>query len=173
MNLINTKTVLYAYNNVGAVMEQIDDFVERKAFSSMTDYSPCIEQCEKILNYTAQKIALIELKNFADKVILKLNDYERDCLDYKYFKKKPKEHYIGFDYESRTYFRRQVKLVQKIAKAFERVGLNDDWFEKNCLTNNFFRELKRRVIKQEILSNKNKKVNKDKKPERLALKIPA
>ena len=33
----------------------------------------------------------------------------------------------------------------------------DTWFEKNCLNNNFFKELKRRVIKHELLSNKNKK----------------
>lgn len=173
MNLVNTKTVLYAYSNIESVMEQIDDFVERKALSSMTDYSPCIEQCEKMINYTAQKIALIELKNFADNVILKLNEYEKDCLDYKYFKKHPKEYYIGFDYQSRTYFRRQVKLIQKIAKAFDKVGLTDKWFEKNCLNNNFFKELKKRVIKHEMLFNKNIKKQKSEERVNQAFKISA
>ncbi|MBO7149708.1 MAG: hypothetical protein J6V71_02325, partial [Clostridia bacterium] len=93
MNIYYTKTVLYAYANIDAVKEQIDDFVERKALSSMSDYTPCIEQCESILNYTAQKIALIELKEFVEKALSKLSPYELDCLDYKYFKKKPKEYY--------------------------------------------------------------------------------
>ena len=61
-----TRTILYAYANIDAVKNQIDDFVERKALMSMSDFSPCIEQCEKMLEYTAQKVALIELKEFVD-----------------------------------------------------------------------------------------------------------
>ena len=156
MNIYYTKTVLYAYANIEEVKEQIDDFVERKALSSMSDYTPCIEQCERIINYTAQKIALIELKEFTEKVLKKLSSYELDCLDYKYFKQKPKEYYIDFDCESRGYFRRQVSLVKKISDAFENVGLTDEWFKKNLLTTNFFKELLKRVELQEKQNYKNK-----------------
>ncbi len=156
MNIYYTKTVLYAYANIEEVKEQIDDFVERKALSSMSDYSPCIEQCERIINYTAQKIALIELKEFTEKVIKKLSNYELDCLDYKYFKQKPKEYYTDFDCESRGYFRRQVSLVKRISDAFENVGLTDEWFKKNLLTTNFFKELLKRVELQEKQNYKNK-----------------
>ena len=156
MNIYYTKTVLYAYANIEEVKEQIDDFVERKALSSMSDYTPCIEQCERIINYTAQKIALIELKEFTEKVLKKLSSYELDCLDYKYFKQKPKEYYIDFDCESRGYFRRQVSLVKKISDAFENVGLTDEWFKKNLLTTNFFKELLKRVELHEKQNYKNK-----------------
>ena len=69
-----TRTILYAYANIDAVKEQIDDFVESKALSSMRDFSPCVEQCEKILDYTAQKVALIELKEFTEKALEKVAD---------------------------------------------------------------------------------------------------
>ena len=152
-----TRTILYAYANIDAVKEQIDDFVERKALSSMRDFSPCVEQCEKMLEYTAQKVALIELKEFTEKALKKLSPYEMDCLEYKYFKRKPKEYFIGFDYESRAYFRKQVSLVKRISEYFDSVGLTDKWFEKNCLNTNFFKELLRRVESYESQCNKNKK----------------
>ena len=161
-----TRTILYAYANIDAVKEQIDDFVESKALSSMRDFSPCIEQCEKILDYTAQKVALIELKEFTEKALKKLSSYEMDCLEYKYFKRKPKEYFIGFDYESRSYFRKQVSLIKRLSEYFDGVGLTDNWFEKNCLNTNFFKELLKRVEQYEKESNKNKK--KTKKPQEKA-----
>ena len=156
MKLNYTKTVLYAYANIETVKEQIDDFVERKALSSISDYSPCIEQCEKMLNFTAQKIALIELKEMTEKALNKLSNFELDCLDYKYFKQKPKEYFIGFDWASRNYFRRQVLIAKKLSALFDKVGLTDEWFEKNCLNTNFFIELLKRVEIYEKQSNKNK-----------------
>ncbi|MBE7081994.1 MAG: hypothetical protein E7372_05505 [Clostridiales bacterium] len=161
-----TRTILYAYANIDAVKEQIDDFVESKAISSMRDFSPCVEQCEKILDYTAQKVALIELKEFTEKALEKLSPYEMDCLEYKYFKRKPKEYFIGFDYESRSYFRKQVSLIKRLSEYFDGVGLTDNWFEKNCLNTNFFKELLKRVEQYEKESNKNKK--KVKKPQEKA-----
>ena len=110
-----------------------------------------------MLEYTAQKVALIELKEFVDRALKKLSDYEIDCLEYKYFKKKPKEYFIGFDYESRGYFRKQVSLIKKLSEYFEGIGLTDAWFEKNCLSTNFFKELLRRVETYEKQNNKNKK----------------
>ncbi len=155
-----TRTILYAYANIEAVKEQIDDFVERKALSSMKDFSPAIEQCEKMLEYTAQKVALIELKELTEKALKKLSSYEMDCLEYKYFRRKPKEYFIGFDYESRSYFRKQVRLIKKLSEQFDEVGLSDKWFEKNCLNTNFFKELLKRVEMHETQCNKNKKKEK-------------
>ena len=156
MNYNYTKTALYAYPNIEAVMDQIDDFVERKALSSMSDFSPCLEQCEKILDYTAQKDALINLKLMIKSVLLKLSPLELDLLDYKYFKQKDKEYYVDFDSSSRKYFRRQVSLIKKVAFLFEKEGLTDEWFNQNCLTSNFFKELLKRVQIQELQSKKNK-----------------
>ena len=163
MNLYYAKTVLYAYPNIEAVMEQIDELVERRALLSMNDFTPCIDQCEKILDFTAQKDTLINLKLMVEKVMEKLTENQIDCLEYKYFKRKSKEYFKDFDFTSRCYFRRQITLINKLKIAFDRVGLTDEWFEENCLRMDFFSELLRRVKIYEEQSKKNKpklKVNK-------------
>ena len=49
MNVYYAKSVLYAYPHIEQITEQIDELVERKALSSMTDYSPCEEIAQKII----------------------------------------------------------------------------------------------------------------------------
>ena len=145
MKINYTKAILYAFYNIEAVKEQIDEIVENRALASMTDCSPCDEQCEKILTYMAQKVALIELKNKVKLILRSLTDYELDLLDYKYFKQKPKEYFINFDTEGRTYFRKQSNVVKKVAALCEMVNISNEWFEKNFLEMNFFKQLLKRV----------------------------
>ena len=160
MNVQYAKTALYAYPNIKEVAEQIDELVERKALASMSDCSPEIEQCEKVVEYTAQKCVLFALKIYIDEVLEKLKDIEIDCLEYKYFKRKPKEYFYGFDAESRGYFRRQIKLAEKIADKLEKAGATDEWFEQNCLQMDFFKELLKRVIEhEESVKKVDKKAN--------------
>lgn len=132
------KCMLYAYPHVDKLLEQLDTLAEKKALASMDDYSPCIEQCESILAITAQKDVLIELKIKTDKILSGFTSREKDLLDYKYFKQNPKEYYSDFDASSRAYFRSQERILKKACFSFELEGLNDDWFEKECLKNNFF-----------------------------------
>ena len=174
MNLFYVNTMLYAYPNVEAVMEQIDELVERKALLSMNDFSPALEQYEKIVALTEQKQTLIELKLYIKKVASKLSEYEKDCLEYKYFKRKPKEYFIGFDSTSRKYFRRQVNLIKKVEKILDRLGVTDEWFSNNCLKSDFFKELLKRVIVHENNSHKNgKKVEKKREKSQEKLKMIA
>ena len=167
MNLYYAKTVLYAYPNVDVLIEQIDELVERKALYSMNDYSPCEQIAEKILDYTAQKVTLKELKIFVEKVLLKFTEDQLDCLDYKYFKIKPKEYYKDFDFSSRNYFRKQVRLAKKFSEKMDEVGATDEWFKENCLKSDFFRELLKRVYEHEKNSFKNKPKSKKVKSEQV------
>ena len=156
MNLLYAKVALYAYPNVDAVMEQIDELVEKKALSSMHDFSPCEAQCEKILNLTEQKKILIELKVCVDKILTKFSVEDLDLLDYKYFKKKPKEYFEFVDTSSRQYFRKQISLVNKFSTALEKQGYDDKKFQKECFKIDFLKELLKRVVELEKLSKKNK-----------------
>ena len=156
MRINYTKAILYAFYNIEAVKEQIDEIVEKKALASMTDCSPCDEQCEKILTYMAQKVALVELKNKIKLVLRSLTDYELDILDYKYFKQKPKEYFANFDTEGRTYFRQQSNLIKKGAALCEMVGISNEWFEKNFLEMNFFKQLLKRVDESQPKPKKTK-----------------
>lgn len=157
MNVYYVKTALYAYPHIEAILEQIDDLVLRKALSSMSDFSPCEEQCEKILDFTWQKDVLCALKLMVEKALNKLSDMQKDMLDYKYFKQKPKECFIGFDVQSRGYFRRQVALVKKLGERFDKVGLTDEWFDKNCMVMDFFVQMHKRIVKSEQKRSKKQK----------------
>ena len=156
MNVYYAKCVLYAYPHIEAIIGQIDELVERKALYSMNDFSPCIEIAEKILEFTNQKDVYIALKIAVDKVLKKFTEDELDCFDYKYFKQRPKEDFVGFDAESRNYFRKQVRIAKKFAERLEKVGATDEWFEENCMSMDFFKEMYKRVIEHEKNSLKNK-----------------
>lgn len=164
MNVYYAKTVLYAYPHIEKIMDEIDEIVERKAVYSMNDCSPCIDQAEKILSLTAQKDALIKLKLACDEVVKNFNQAEKDCLDYKYFKKNPKEYYKDFDYTGRTYFRRQTLIAKKFSHLLEFQGIDDQWFQENCLIINFIKALYKRVVAHEksvAKTNKAKKRTRD------------
>jgi hypothetical protein len=137
-------------------MDQIDDLVLRKALSSMNDFSPAIEQFNKITDLTEQKKVMFALKLYLDDVIAKLTKDELDCLEYKYFKRKSKKYFENFDFTSRTYFRKQIKIINKISKALEFAGATDAWFIKNCMCIDFFKELLKRVVELEKNTKKNK-----------------
>ena len=156
MNLNYTKTALYAYPNLQAIAEQINELVEKKALASMNNFTPAQEQCEKILDFTWQKDVLFALRIYIDEILCSLTPLEKDCLEYKYFKRKRKEYFIGFDAESRGYFRKQVRLAQKISQKLENAGATDQWFEETCLQMDFFKELLKRVIERENSLKKDK-----------------
>ena len=155
MNIIYVKSILYTYSVIEDLCAQMDDLVLRRAISSMQNFSPAEEQCQKIIDLTEQKKTLIYLCKVLEEVLDTLNDDEKDLLDYKYFKKKPKSYYKDFDYLSRAYFRRQQVLCDKVSTRFENRGLDDEFIKKNCLDIRFFREMIRRVAEREDLANKN------------------
>ncbi len=162
MNVYYAKCVLYAYPHIEAIMGQIDDLVERRALSSRCDYSPCVEIAQKIVDLTRQKDAFIALKIICERILNKFTEEQLDLLDYKYFKQKPREYYAHFDNESRGYFRKQIMVAKKFAESLERRGANDEWFEGNYMTMDFFKEMYKRVIEHEKKSQKNKAKNKKK-----------
>ena len=167
MNTCYAKAVLYAYKNLTNVMDQIDELVEKKALASLSDLSPCLSQCEKILSYTNQKDVLITLKIVVDNILKKFSDEDLTFFSYKYFKDKPKEFFVNFDYTGRAYFRRQVKLAIAFSDKLEKAGIDDKWFEENCLQMDFFKELLKRVIEHEennaFKNNKTKPITKKQK----------
>lgn len=162
MNLIYAKTLLYAYPNISALLEQIDELMEKKALASMTDYSPAEAQCERIIELTEQKKVLIKIYLEVKKILSKFTGLDITCIEYKYFKNKPKEYFKDFDFTGRAYFRRQNKVIKTFSAYLDKTEITDTFFEEKCLAINFFKELKKRVIEHEILSNKNK-------PKRIAI----
>ena len=171
MKVIYGKVILYAYAHLMAIANQIDEVVEKKAFSSYMDYSPAINQFESIIGLTEQKKSIFALKLTADEALKGFTDSEKDCLDYKYFHLKPKEYYIDFDASSRGYFRKQIRLAEKFAERMERAGYSDKRFKTECLTMDFFKEMLSRVKEKENLNRKNKSEKEKEQIKRLKQKI--
>ena len=149
MNEYYSKTILYSYKSLKAVMSQLDDLIVKKAISSMNDFSPCEKIAEKILALTAQKVVLADIMEKTERAVAKLNDNEKLILDYKYFKKLPKESFAHLDFTSRSYFRKQVRVVSRFAAKMDILGIDDTYFEEKCLKIEFFRELYKRVLIRE------------------------
>lgn len=156
MKTIYAKTILYAYPSFNSLAKQIDELVERRALSSMTDFSSCEKQCEKIIDLTQCKDLIFSLKLNVEEVLKKFTKEEIEYFDYKFFRLKPRDYNWCFEPSSRAYFRKQIKLSELFAKRLDRVGVNDEFFEKNCLEIEFFKELLKRTAEHEIISKKNK-----------------
>ena len=67
-----------------------------------------------------------------------------------------KKEVSNFDFTSRTYFRKQVKLAQVFADKLEKNGIDNEFFEKKCLQLEFFRQLFKGTKEHEKLNIKNK-----------------
>lgn len=157
MKSLYAKVVLYFYPSADSLTEQIDEIVERRAFYSMRDFSPCEEQCLKILALTDRKILILKLKEIVEKTLKAFTKDELLLLDYKYFKKMPVEAYASVDFSERKYFRRQKNLLKRFAVYAEKEGLTDEVFERDYLSIDFFREVKRREEKRCLAYDKKKK----------------
>lgn len=156
MKPIYAKCILYSYPNIDDIAEQIDELVEKKALSSMKDFSPALSQCEKIVLLTCQKELMFELKEVTRKALEMFSEDDLLYFEYKYFRKKKKEEYAMLDTCSRAYFRKQNKLLKSLCIRLENAGLSDKYFEENYLSIEFFRELLIRVIEYDKASIKNK-----------------
>ena len=171
MKVLYAKVVLYAYAHLETLAGQIDEIVEKKALSSSTNFSPAIDQFESIINLTYQKDIIFALKKCADKALSSFTEREKEFLDYKYFHVKPKGYYVNFDASSRGYFRMQVRLAEKFAKAMEKAGYSDLRFDSECLTLEFFREMLSRVKERENLNRKNKSAEEKAQVKKVKAKI--
>ena len=156
MNVLYAKVALYSYAHLNAIAEQIDEVVEKKAFSSSMNFTPAINQYQDIIDLTYQKQVVFALELCIKDALKVFTEKEMLCLDYKYFRRRKKEEYAGLDCASRGYFRLQLRLADKFAKALEKAGYSDERFEKECLSIDFFREMLKRVKEKENLSRKNK-----------------
>lgn len=163
MKKFYAKTALYLYPCIDKVNEQIDELLEKRALASMNDFSPCITQCEKMVELGVQNANLLELKERIARALSGLSAEETALLEFKYFHSRKKEDMPDGDVASRTYFRRQQRVAEKFAELLEGEGITDEIFERDYLSVEFIRELYRRVkLREEASRKKDDKERKDK-----------
>lgn len=158
MNILYAKAILYAYPDIDEVIVQIDDLVERKAYLSFQNYSPALGQYERIVKLTYDKDIISAVRMVCDRALRKFTEEELKFFKYKYFKNMSNREKENFDYSSRTYFRRQKKLTETFALLLEGYGIDDKFFEEQCLEINFFRYLLSRTRELEKYSKEGKNI---------------
>lgn len=157
MKINYVKTLLYAYPVTDKLIEQTDALIEKKALASMNDCSPCEEQCEKIIQLMNKKDIYLHIRLIVEEAMTKLSEEEKQCVEYKYFKNKPKEYFTLVKPKSRNYFRKQKLIAEKIEGVLRRLKIDDDWFEKKCLVLYFFKKLLSCVVERETAYSKENK----------------
>ena len=120
------------------------------------NFAPALNQFEEIIGLTHQKRIVYALKLCLDAALNGFSENDKDFLDYKYFRLKPRDYYKDYDASSRGYFRKQVRLAEKFAELLQNEGYSDERFEEECLSIEFFREMLARVKEKENLNRKNK-----------------
>ena len=148
--------ILYIYPSIDEIVEQYEDIIVKKAENSYMDLSPCEKIANKIIDLIYEKNLLIELKVLLDKVLKNLTDSEMMYFEYKYFKRKPKSFFEGFDVSSRQYFRNQLKVFKKYSNLLDKYKMNEKWFE-DYLKINFIKEL---CVRLEIREKEKEEINK-------------
>ena len=155
MKTLYAKAVLYSYSNLERLCDAIDEQVEQRALSSIDDYTPAIEQYEKILSCTAQKDLIIDLKATVNLILDKMSEEERSFIVYKYFKKQQCADNDKAEFKTRNYYRKQVRLAERFARWLAIYGIDDEYFERNYLQIDFFKQLIRKVEEHEVQCLKN------------------
>ena len=139
------KALLYAYPHLDEISNQIDDLVLKRALGSFSDYSPCEEQAQIIIEMAYQKESLLSLKEDLNRILKKFSEGELIYFEYKYFKRKPKEYYINFNTTSRAYFRKQLKLIEKFKNLLKSECMDEKWFYDTFSNCEFMMRLVERV----------------------------
>ncbi|MCQ2387716.1 MAG: hypothetical protein MJ066_04650 [Clostridia bacterium] len=152
------KTILYAYGTIEKRIEIIDDTVLNLALKSMSNFSPCFDQCENIVKLTQEKEKMFDLKIVIDRVLAKFTEEELELLDYKYFKRRPRELYVNFDNSNRTYFRKQDRILEKLDMELSKTRLSEEYFINVYMKFDFIVDIYKRVLELTKAYSKCKKV---------------
>ncbi len=137
------KTLLYLYPDFKRLTEAIDKKFTKYIAGARVDTSPAIEQCQKLIALTTAKKAIIEVGGILKETIEKFSPTDKNYLQYKYFGKKDLLDETVF--KSKSYFRRQKVLADKIRHALSRAGFSETRFIKELLPITFVKEIHRRV----------------------------
>ena len=141
------KTLLYLMPDFKRLTELIDRKFMNEIENSKTDYSPAVEQCQKLIKLTQAKVAIKEVGVALDEILNTLTNKERDYINYKYCGKK--QLLTEAEFKARTYFRKQKTLSDKIKSALIRRNFTEKWFYENLMSITYIKEVHRRVALKE------------------------
>lgn len=121
------KAVLYIYPKLAAIAEDYGEHIRNRALGSYR------RTAEREAEYLAEEIlrkgAIENLKEKVDGILKKLSGEERFLLEMRYFGRRKQVSAVGLRPRSeRSYYRRQEKLLGKMAALFAAAGLTEEAF---------------------------------------------
>ncbi len=134
MNVIYVKTILYAYPKLIGLTTRLDATIEKLAVNSLHNYKPALEQYNQIAELIYQKRIMLSVKKYCYLALKKLSEEELNLVKCKYFGKKELKSAFEQRFGAREYYRKQNAVIKKISTRLERYEINDEFFEKNCLS---------------------------------------
>lgn len=159
------KTILSSYYRIDEYIEDCEKAVTYRALTSYSTKESTMTQIDKIINLIYAKNRLCDLKSKLNGIFSKFTQDETDCIRYKYYHVKPRE---DFDYTSRNYFRKQLRILKKISLMLEKKKMDEKWFCENYADIYFLKsifERQKRKAEREAIYLKLKAASKGQKIE--------
>ena len=125
--------ILYYYPRIDKRIENITNVINHLAFN-VSFNEKAKDMANRIMSLIWKKIKLQELKELLDGIFFDYDYDDKVYFEYKYFKTctKSQMNRMGIDTDSRTYFRKQNKLLKKYFSDLERYGIDEDYL---CIKN--------------------------------------
>lgn len=128
------KVILYIYPKIDRIVKDIEGIIWSQACSYYS-YESAESVAENIAEYISLKNSLLTLKDGIKDILERFSFEELYLLEYKYFKRKKRLEGefkdFSLDYNERTYFRKQIKILDKVNSELIREGFTLDWFLEN------------------------------------------
>lgn len=132
MNTDFVKAILYVYPAMGALADAARTAAENKALLSYRSRFDAMHDLEAVAEEVFLGERLDSLKNLTDRVLTRLSEEERFLLEYRYFRRKKMLARFGQELfcSERNYFRKQERLLRKIAAQLSLNGVTEEYFLK-------------------------------------------
>ncbi|MBD5636766.1 MAG: hypothetical protein HDP28_02950 [Clostridia bacterium] len=130
MNTDFVKAILYVYPTMGALSEAARGAAENKALLSYRSRFNAMHDLEEVAEEIFLAERLDSLKRITENLLARLDKEELFLLEYRYFRRKKMLAKFGEEVpcSERNYFRKQEKLLRKIAAQFSLNGVTEEYF---------------------------------------------
>ena len=130
------KILLSAYPNLGRFIKAANDNYLRRCLNSAYFSEPTETFAAGVLNLLDERRKLVDLKEKLDLLFSRLSDEERQLIKFKYAGIMPKN---KFDFSLRTYFRKQIKLLEKVKTYLNYLNITEEVFKREYLGVAYFK----------------------------------
>ena len=130
MNTDWTKAILYVYPMMKELAAAARVAAKNKALLSYRSRGDALQDLEAVAEEMLLAGRLDELKELLDGLLAQLSHEELVLLEYRYFRRRRVFAVIGeaVNCSQRQYFRRQEKLLKKVAAFLLASGMNEEYF---------------------------------------------